>query len=72
MPTVDPDMTLSDSIAWDFTVASGDSSDYSLRSVPHCPYLSSSTPLHSAQIILFPFLSHLSTIYLHIILPPIP
>lgn len=64
MPTVDPNMTLRNSAAWDFTMASGGNSGYSYHTVPHCPYLSSSTFLHSAKIILLLFLSHLSTIYL--------
>lgn len=47
--TIDPDMALSSSADWDFTLASGDSAGYSHQTILHHPRLSTFSSLHNAQ-----------------------
>ena len=60
---MDPDVTLSGSTGWDFTLTSGGRIGYLQLVLPS----SSSTSLHDAQIVLLFLFFHLSTTYLHII-----
>lgn len=60
-------MALSSSIGRNFTKTPGGRAGYSQQAIPLHPLVSSSISLHSAQMVLLLFLSHLSTTYMHII-----
>ena len=67
----DPDMALSNSTGWDFTIASGGRAGYPQEAIPFYPHVSTSTSLHNVQTFLLLFLSHLSTTYLHMVVAPV-
>jgi hypothetical protein len=58
---IDPDMVLSGSMGWDFTMTSGGRAGHSQEAIPLYPYMSSSTSLQNAQTVLA-FLISLSPI----------
>lgn len=68
---MDPDMALSNSTGWDFSMASGGGTVSSQQADPPHPLVSSFISRHSGQTIPFLFLFHLSAIHSHIAVPPV-
>lgn len=66
--TSDRHLALSDSTGWNFPMASGAGAGSSQQALPL--YLVSPISLHKAQMLLLLFLSHLSTLHLHIEVVP--
>jgi hypothetical protein len=62
----DPDVALSSSMGWNFTMASGGSAGSSHQAVLLHPHIASSISLHSAQTGQLLFLFHLPTTYLRV------
>lgn len=68
--TADRHLALSNSTGWNFTKASGAGAGSSQQVLPLYPRVSPSISLHNAQMLLLLFLSHLSTLHLHIEVVP--
>lgn len=69
---INPNVTISSHIDWDFTMALGGRTGYSQQSISLHPHISSSnfTSLHNAQITLLLFFTHISTTCLHTVMIP--
>lgn len=63
----DPDPVLSSSMGWGFAMAPGGRAGYSHQAVPPHPHVSRSVFLHDTQTVSVLSLSHLSTLYLHMV-----
>ena len=66
----DPDMALSSSMDWEFTMTSGSGAGYSQQSINYSPASCLQVCLRNAQTLQLLFLFHLSTIYLYIVMAP--